>query len=357
MAGSQGKASGKKYLVVALLLLLVCVLCAFAGGVLVPALRTRSVISDSAAIAPGNRLEDRPHVFREQGGEEVGIASVTALGGPESAVARIADYLNCPQWLAPKKGVAMGLLAFCGETGLRELFRNTRAQDTARRYAAVESLLLAVARDSRGRWMTHDKAPLLDRRMLPADLREVLRHAEEALQTEAEPRMRLVLALIVCRLTNDFDTLVREAQANLFAENVDGVLHARVLGYLVVANGRPAVIDMAVRSLIHRRDPLVKSMVDVVLAESWLLPPPFTLMRRVEVLLKRGTPEDRVLACRVLGATESEEARALLEPILKTDSDLSVRQAARDALDKIKKAQQEKQAKDKRPVETPAKPD
>ena len=33
------------------------------------------------------------------------------------------------------------------------------------------------------------------------------------------------------------------------------------------------------------------------------------------------------------------------------------RQAAREALEKIKKAQQEKQAKDKRPVETPAKPD
>jgi len=52
------------------------------------------------------------------------------------------------------------------------------------------------------------------------------------------------------------------------------------------------------------------------------------------------------------------------EPVLqglmrafKHDEEVDVRQAAREALEKIKKAQQEKQAKAKQPVETPAKPD
>ena len=48
---------------------------------------------------------------------------------------------------------------------------------------------------------------------------------------------------------------------------------------------------------------------------------------------------------------------AWLAELAEGDSSPLVRQAAREALDKIKKAQQEKQAKDKQPVETPAKPE
>jgi len=64
----------------------------------------------------------------------------------------------------------------------------------------------------------------------------------------------------------------------------------------------------------------------------------------------------RVFASRALGRMAGTRPMNALKGALE-DKQPEIRQAAREALEKIKKAQQEKQAKAKQPVETPAKPE
>jgi len=87
-------------------------------------------------------------------------------------------------------------------------------------------------------------------------------------------------------------------------------------------------------------------------------------LRRVVGLLAAlalsGSEDVSYSAIQALGWLEVdlEAGLAALRTIMADDKrTASVRQAAREALEKIKKAQQEKQAKDKQPVETPPKPD
>ena len=142
------------------------------------------------------------------------------------------------------------------------------------------------------------------------------------------------------KLLSSQQTHIQFAAANTLIKAEAG--HKQAIAVLVQALASDGSNGTRRLALFHIRDLGSRAV--------WALP-------RVAAIL--GSPEmsARANAVRCMGSMGSAASKYVpnLMELAEKDTSADVRQAAREALEKIKKAQQEKQAKDKQPVEAPAK--
>jgi len=312
---------------------------------------------------------------------------VVTLGGPKEAVRKIGAYWQLPATRCGEPTILLRILGKSGKEGvvlLSDVLRATVKSTDEDRYEvgsaaaealgdtgsplAVKALRAALAcADSRVRMASVEA---LGRIRTPEAKNAVATAMSDA---HIVVRKQAVYALLshgdrepILKALTDDSWEVREVVVYAigeFAKSEDTKHLIAALSdedYHVRAT---ACTSLAKMGDVKVMKPLQKALEDnnevVVESAKWAVGNIRTLLVIHELTGQLDNPvaDIRQMAVRHLGDLENTKAVAPLEALLKTEQNPDVRQAAREALVKIKKAQEEKQAKDKQPVEKPAKPD
>jgi len=292
---------------------------------------------------------------------------IERLGGQKAAASKIRFMISLGDWATGDSSKLPDLLIACGECGVPVLIRLLDHRDSFTRYAAAQSLkgFEDKARAAIPRLLEMADAP---------DGDPVFSTRTAALVTlvsidpnRPEVKKRLISAL----RGRDVGIRCRVAYALAEAKNLDRDLIEN-LSKKAQAKRRDAACAAAAYAYWRHGGDTASVLTN--LRRILLQPSSNDRCEALAALLRirKGTPEIvdavgqmalnekdsamRRAAVGLLSVVGDVSCQSWLEKVVAQDDSATV-SLAKGALEKIKKAQQEKQAKDKQPVETPAKPD
>ena len=378
-----------------LLVLLLSLVCYF---IVIPLLRARSYVAEfregTSGFSPAQLVQEGP-VLRDR--------LVGEAGGSQAMFSLMRCYMRMPAIVAPDKPTALYVLAGCGKTSEEDLARYTLSSDETVKMAALAGLaetgisdrtvIAQIAEVAQGSSSRNTRLEAI--RALGASGQVTDELAECLLQAicdqsrgvrvaacstlgtlagkQVKPRER-VCSLLLKGLEDDSQEVRDEAllglkhcqvRSELGVSSLAAVIgnprepegSRRIAADLLGAAGRKAASARAELKI----GMLAKSrLVRICAARAYwrVTANADETMPAVVDSLARGGPPVLLIATFLAGEMGVSSEPLILElERLQKHGDGSIRQAAREALEKIKKAQQEKQAKAKQPVETPAKPD
>jgi HEAT repeat protein len=298
--------------------------------VVVPVFQTRRVVSD---------LLPTLHPY-EPTSADLLADGVSALGGREAAIRKISLYSRMPSSIAPSRWVAVKFLGACGAKGAPTAITALKGEDVLMRYAAVEALGNIGSPDN--------VAPLADCMRDTDPTMRVL--AVQALGKIESPDVVDHLLTALKDSEERVSDAGRKALVGVVGKPLEKLVEAHQKGVA------PQGVDGSFAGMGKRQDPrLVRFFVRVLQdGESWPLRVEATFAlaklngdQAVQALL--GALEDksepvRIGAVMALGARGESAAVQRLRRVAADDAP-SVRKAAAEALEKIKKAQEEQKEK------------
>jgi len=315
--------------------------------------------------------------------EYAAISEVPALGGESSATEKIEMYLRMPELVAPHKEHAVSILPACGKPGLGALLSLYDSDKPRIKAAVLYSLThhddkkairpLVDALSYTGREFRYLRQ-LAARRLGgigdPAavkPLSTLLAGDHVSVRLEATAALgkigtRSTVAPLL-RALRDKDERVRQQAEKLLKKFLGPELAVFVDGLMRPDQPRCMISKPKVKPSDPRAEEFFIEVLKTTQSVSLLFEAALALemiggRRSVPILLeklKHKSADIRGESALALGAIGDARAKKPLEDLLAGEKAEEVRQAAREALEKIKKAQQEKQAKAKQPAEAPAK--
>jgi len=326
---------------------------AFVGLYVVPVLQTASVVEVPVPDMVGEEV-----TWSYWSAKPIGMIEaeerVKLLGGKRSAAQKLERYVKAPSFMASEKMTALCLLFSCDEDGLIPLSRLLVRSRGRLREDVCSALFIASFRDPRVAIPRGAVATGAEPRSvgdLPDAWQQVLSIAGGVRDEELTASARLLLSLLKFELTRDREELLREMQQSI-SDVSPAVAESAVSTLRWVGCSRQA-LRLAKGVLADKTDARVLS--EALYVIEWWGQDARPVAGDVAKLLRHQDKGIRWQAASALSEMGTQEVMSALKQAAQNDGDRDVRQAAREALDKIKKAQQEKQAKDKQPAEAPVK--
>jgi len=327
---------------------------AFVGLYVVPVLQTASVVEVPVPDMVGEEV-----TWSYWSAKPIGMIEaeerVKLLGGKRSAAQKLERYVKAPSFMASEKMTALCLLFSCDEDGLIPLSRLLVRSRGRLREDVCSALFIASFRDPRVAIPRGALGAVAEPRTsddLPAIWRQILSTMREVQEQELTADALLTLSITEFELTRDREKLLREVQRSLTRASSPVVRQSALVCFRWLDRS-PTTLRLVTSVLAGEKDAKVLGTALHVIG-LWGTDARVSA-EEVAKLLNHRDAEVRREAASTLGRMQARKAVGALRRALHSDPDQGVQRAARRALEKIKKAQQEKQAEDKRPVETPAK--